>query len=163
MVAICEGIGLRSGERLTRAKAKIRAERLTFEMQEIPDRLDSVLEAIYAAYGSGWDEAAMADSPRRRLAEEAIYLGRLLLQLAPRKPEVYGLLATIASGLNHRCFCPAISKPSGFRDINKCGIEKMSPKGTLLGCLKLAVTDIEGTHRPTQDDKVLLRLDDPHS
>jgi len=83
-------------QRLTRAKAKIRAERLTFEMpdpEEIPDRLDPVLEAIYAAYGSGWDEAATADSPRRKLAEEAIYLGKLLLQFAPREPEVYGLLA----------------------------------------------------------------------
>lgn len=85
-------------QRLTRVKSKIRAERLTFEMpgaEEIPDRLDSVLEAIYAAYGSGWDEAAIADSPRRRLAEEAIYLGKLLLQLAPREPEVYGLVATM--------------------------------------------------------------------
>lgn len=83
-------------QRLTRVKAKIRAERLVFEMpdaKEIPGRLDSVLEAIYAAYGSGWDEAAIADSPRRRLAEEAIYLGKLLLQFAPREPEVYGLLA----------------------------------------------------------------------
>ncbi|TMV48007.1 RNA polymerase subunit sigma-70 [Paenibacillus mesophilus] len=83
-------------QRLTRVKAKIRAERLVFEMpdaEEIPGRLDSVLEAIYAAYGSGWDEAAIADSPRRRLAEEAIYLGKLLLQFAPREPEVYGLLA----------------------------------------------------------------------
>ncbi len=85
-------------QRLTRIKSKIRAERLTFEMpgaEEIPDRLDSVLEAIYAAYGSGWDEAAIADSPRRRLAEEAIYLGKLLLQLAPHEPEVYGLVATM--------------------------------------------------------------------
>ncbi|PWW06526.1 RNA polymerase sigma-70 factor (ECF subfamily) [Paenibacillus cellulosilyticus] len=83
-------------QRLTRAKAKIRAERLTFEMpdaEEIPDRLDPVLEAIYAAYGSGWDEADTADSPRKGLAEEAIYLGKLLLPFAPREPEVYGLLA----------------------------------------------------------------------
>lgn len=83
-------------QRLTRVKAKIGAERLTFEMpdaEEIPDRLDSVLGAIYAAYGSGWDEAAIADSPRRSLAEEAIYLGRLLLRFVPREPEAYGLLA----------------------------------------------------------------------
>ncbi|QMV42069.1 RNA polymerase sigma factor [Cohnella cholangitidis] len=83
-------------QRLTRAKAKIRAERLTFEMpdaEEIPDRLEPVLEAIYAAYGSGWDEATIANSPRRGLAEEAVYLGKLLLQFAPREPEVYGLLA----------------------------------------------------------------------
>ncbi|MEC0177431.1 sigma factor [Paenibacillus favisporus] len=83
-------------QRLTRVKAKIRTERITFELpdaEEIPNRLDSVLEAIYAAYGSGWDEAASADSPHRRLAEESIYLGRLLLQFNPREPEVNGLLA----------------------------------------------------------------------
>ncbi|MNV28335.1 Sigma-70 region 2 [compost metagenome] len=83
-------------QRLTRIKAKIRTERLTFEMpdaEEIPERLGSVLEAIYAAYGSGWDEAAIADSPRKSLAEEAIYLGRLLLRFVPREPEAYGLLA----------------------------------------------------------------------
>ncbi|WP_433618077.1 RNA polymerase sigma factor [Paenibacillus cellulositrophicus] len=83
-------------QRLTRVKAKIRTERIKFELpdaEEIPNRLDSVLEAIYAAYGSGWDEAASADSPHRRLAEESIYLGRLLLQFNPRKPEVNGLLA----------------------------------------------------------------------
>ncbi|RUS48927.1 RNA polymerase sigma factor [Cohnella sp. AR92] len=83
-------------QRLTRLKAKIRAERLVFDMpdeEELPNRLDSVLEAIYAAYGSGWEEAVIADSPRRGLAEEALYLGRLLLPFAPREPEVYGLLA----------------------------------------------------------------------
>ncbi|PQP86447.1 RNA polymerase sigma factor [Paenibacillus sp. AR247] len=83
-------------QRLTRVKAKIRTERITFELpdaEEIPNRLDSILEAIYAAYGSGWDEAASADSPHRRLAEESIYLGRLLLQFNPREPEVNGLLA----------------------------------------------------------------------
>ncbi|MBO7747099.1 RNA polymerase subunit sigma-70 [Paenibacillus sp. MWE-103] len=84
------------GQRLTRAKAHIRAERLTFEMPdaaEIPERLDAVLEAIYAAYGSGWDEAAMAGSSGWRLAEEAIYLARLLVQFTPNEPEACGLLA----------------------------------------------------------------------
>ncbi|REE68744.1 RNA polymerase sigma-70 factor (ECF subfamily) [Paenibacillus taihuensis] len=83
-------------QRLTRAKAKIRADRHTFEMpdaEEISERLEPVLEAIYAAYGSGWDEATIADSPRRGLAEESIYLGKLLLPFASREPEVYGLLA----------------------------------------------------------------------
>lgn len=83
-------------QRLTRIKAKIRNERLIFEIpdvEEVPERLDSVLEAIYAAYGSGWEEAAVADSPRKGLAEEAIYLGKLLVRFAPQEPEVYGLLA----------------------------------------------------------------------
>ncbi|SFJ20928.1 RNA polymerase sigma-70 factor, ECF subfamily [Paenibacillus sp. UNC496MF] len=84
------------GQRLTRAKAHIRAERLTFEMPdaaEIPERLDAVLETIYAAYGSGWDEAAMAGSSGRRLAEEAIHLARLLVRFTPNEPEACGLLA----------------------------------------------------------------------
>src|SRR5580704_5034466 len=52
------------GQRLARAKAKIRDARIRFELpeaQELPARLDSVLEAIYAAYGSGWDDVAGAD------------------------------------------------------------------------------------------------------
>ncbi|MEO8925159.1 MAG: DUF6596 domain-containing protein [Caldimonas sp.] len=84
------------GQRLTRAKAKIRDARIAFEVpevQELPDRLDSVLEAIYAAYGSGWDDVVGADARRKGLATEAIQLGRLLLQLMPAEPEVSGLLS----------------------------------------------------------------------
>ncbi|GLX67459.1 RNA polymerase sigma factor [Paenibacillus glycanilyticus] len=83
------------GQRLTRAKARIRSERLTFEMPdlaELPKRLDAVLEAIYAAYGSGWDDLA-GDSRRRGLTDEAIYLGRLIAAHMPEEPEAHGLLA----------------------------------------------------------------------
>ena len=74
------------GQRLTRAKVKIRDARIAFdvpEAKEVPARLDAVLEAIYAAYGSGWDDVAGADSRRKGLAAEAIHLGRLLLRLIP--------------------------------------------------------------------------------
>jgi predicted RNA polymerase sigma factor len=84
------------GQRLARAKAKIRDARIRFELpeaQELPARLDFVLEAIYAAYGSGWDDAAGADPRRKGLAADAIDLGRLLLQLMPAAPEAQGLLA----------------------------------------------------------------------
>ena len=84
------------GQRLARAKAKIRDARIRFELpepQELPARLDSVLEAIYAAYGSGWDDVAGADPRRKGLAVEAIDLGRLLLRLMPAEPEAQGLLA----------------------------------------------------------------------
>lgn len=83
-------------QRLTRAKVKIRVSGLPFELPEakqLPKRLESVLEAIYAAYGSGWDDVAGADSRRKGLATEAISLGRLLVQLMPREPEAKGLLA----------------------------------------------------------------------
>ncbi|MCD1259800.1 RNA polymerase subunit sigma-70 [Paenibacillus athensensis] len=83
-------------QRLTRTKAKLREAGVRFELperEELPQRLDAVLEAVYAAYGSGWDEASGADSRRRELAGEALYLGRLLQRLLPAEPEVLGLLA----------------------------------------------------------------------
>jgi predicted RNA polymerase sigma factor len=84
------------GQRLTRSKAKIRDAGIRFELpeaKELPLRLDAVLEAIYAAYGSGWEDVAGADPRRKGLAVEALDLGRLLLRLMPAQPEVPGLLA----------------------------------------------------------------------
>jgi RNA polymerase sigma-70 factor (ECF subfamily) len=84
------------GQRLVRAKAKIRQAGIGFRVpqrSELPDRLDAVLEAIYAAYAEGWIDADGADPQRRNLAEEAIWLGRLVAALLPREPEALGLLA----------------------------------------------------------------------
>jgi RNA polymerase sigma-70 factor (ECF subfamily) len=84
------------GQRLVRAKTKIRSGGIQFEVpqeRELPQRLDAVLEAIYAAFGIGWDDMAGVDQSGRELAEEAIWLGRVLLQLMPREAEVRGLLA----------------------------------------------------------------------
>lgn len=84
------------GQRLSRAKARIRDAGIAFELpdeSELPARVDAVLEAIYAAYGSAWDDVAGADGRRRGLAQEAIDLGRLMLRLMPAEPEVMGLLA----------------------------------------------------------------------
>src|SRR5438270_416967 len=83
-------------QRLVRAKAKIRDAGIPFEMPvpgELAARLDAVLEAIYAAYGSGWEDVAGADPRRHGLAEEAIWLGRLVARLRPDEPEAQGLLA----------------------------------------------------------------------
>ena len=84
------------GQRLVRAKTKIHEGGIRFEVPEqrqLPERLDAVLEAIYAAFGIGWDDMAGADQRGRGLAEEAIWLARALLQLMPGEPEVQGLLA----------------------------------------------------------------------
>jgi len=84
------------GQRLVRAKTKIRDAGIQFEVpqeRELPQRLDAVLEAIYAAFGIGWDDMAGVDQHGRDLAEEAIWLARVLLQLMPREAEVHGLLA----------------------------------------------------------------------
>lgn len=84
------------GQRLSRAKTKIRDAGIAFELpeaRELPERLEAVLEAIYAAYGSGWDDVAGADARRKDLAVEALDLGRLLLRLLPAEPEIMGLEA----------------------------------------------------------------------
>jgi predicted RNA polymerase sigma factor len=84
------------GQRLVRAKTKIRDGGIQFEVpqaRELPQRLDAVLEAIYAAFGIGWDDMAGVDQRGRDLAEEAIWLSRVLLHLMPGEAEVRGLLA----------------------------------------------------------------------
>jgi predicted RNA polymerase sigma factor len=84
------------GQRLVRAKTKIRDGGIQFEIPEprdLPQRLDAVLDAIYAAFGIGWDDVVGVDGRSRELAEEAIWLARMLLQLMPNEAEVSGLLA----------------------------------------------------------------------
>src|ERR1700689_3367497 len=84
------------GQRLVRAKTKIRDGGIRFEVpqeRELPQRLDAVLEAIYAAFGIGWDDMAGVDQRGRDLAEESIWLSRVLLRLMPSEAEVHGLLA----------------------------------------------------------------------
>ena len=84
------------GQRLVRAKTKIRRGGLRFEVPEppeLPRRLDAVLEAIYAAFGIGWEDVAGVDQGGPDLAEEAIWLARVLVELLPEAAEVRGLLA----------------------------------------------------------------------
>ncbi|HEX9449671.1 MAG TPA: DUF6596 domain-containing protein [Dongiaceae bacterium] len=84
------------GQRLSRAKVKIRDAGIGFDLprpRDLPERLDAVLDAIYAVYGSGWEEQVTGDEAPPGLAAEAIDLGRLLLRLMPDEPEIRGLLA----------------------------------------------------------------------
>jgi RNA polymerase sigma-70 factor (ECF subfamily) len=83
------------GQRLARAKTKIREAGLRFEEPDpdtLTDRLEAVLRAIYVAYGTAWDIHAGAEK-RRGLTDEAIYLARLIVDLCPGEPEPKGLLA----------------------------------------------------------------------
>lgn len=85
------------GQRLWRAKTKIRDARIPFDVapQELAERAFAVREAIYAAYGSGWDDLSAGASASRGLTEEAIWLARLLVRLLPDDPEARGLLALL--------------------------------------------------------------------
>ena len=84
------------GQRLSRAKAKIRLAGVPFkipEREDLLERLGVALEAIYAAFSHGWAEAFSDDPRGRNLAEEAIWLGRVAVSLIPNEPEAMGLLA----------------------------------------------------------------------
>jgi predicted RNA polymerase sigma factor len=83
------------GQRLWRAKTTIRSARISFDVpvEELPERALAVLEAIYAAYGSGWEDVAGQAAASRGLTEEAIWLARLTVRLLPDEPEARGLLA----------------------------------------------------------------------
>lgn len=82
-------------QRLVRAKARIRdTGGVAFRIpnaDELPLRLDAVLESIYAAYGKGW--ADTTDTGPSPFAHEGIWLGRLVVSLLPDEPEAKGMLA----------------------------------------------------------------------
>ncbi len=82
------------GKRLVRAKMRTRDAGIPFripEQEELPERLQAVLDAIYAAYSKGWNEVGEAGVPE--IADEAIWLGRLVVSLMPEEPEAKGMLA----------------------------------------------------------------------
>jgi predicted RNA polymerase sigma factor len=85
-------------QRLVRAKHRIRQAGIPFRVPqraELSGRLDAVLDAIYAAFAEGWTDPGGTDVARRDLAEEAIFLSRLVTELLPEEPEGLGLLALI--------------------------------------------------------------------
>lgn len=82
-------------QRIVRAKAKIRDARIPYQVpspEELPDRLDAVLQVVYLVFNEGYSASSGASLTRADLSDEAIRLGRLLLELLP-EPEVMGLLA----------------------------------------------------------------------
>ena len=86
-------------QRLVRAKAKIRAAAIAYAVpgeDEWDERLGDVLDAIYAAYGTGWDDVAGTDPAKSGLAVEALALAAMLTRLLPLAAEAWGLVALLA-------------------------------------------------------------------
>ena len=86
-------------QRLVRAKTKIRAAAIAYEVpgeDEWDARLGDVLDAIYAAYGTGWDDVAGTDPAKSGLAVEALALAATLARLVPHAAEAWGLVALVA-------------------------------------------------------------------
>jgi RNA polymerase sigma-70 factor, ECF subfamily len=82
-------------KRIVRAKAKIRESRIPYEVParaNLPERLDSVLQVTYLVFTEGYAASSGASLTRADLSQEAIRLGRLLVERLP-EPEVLGLLA----------------------------------------------------------------------
>ncbi len=82
-------------QRIVRAKKKIRAARIPYQVPsraDLPDRLDTVLHVIYLVFNEGYSASSGGSLTRPDLSGEAIRLGRLLAELLP-EPEVLGLLA----------------------------------------------------------------------
>src|SRR5579863_3500472 len=99
-------------QRIVRAKAKIRETPIPYEVpapQELPERLDAVLQVVYLVFNEGYSAAAGAEVTRAEITGEAIRLGRLLARLQP-EPEVNGLLALMLLQESRRA---ARTSPSG--------------------------------------------------
>jgi RNA polymerase sigma-70 factor, ECF subfamily len=82
-------------QRIVRAKNKIREAKIPYEVPsaaELPERLNTVLQVIYLVFNEGYSASSGAQLTRADLSQEAIRLGRLLLELLP-EPECQGLLA----------------------------------------------------------------------
>jgi len=83
-------------QRIVRAKRTLAEERVPFEVpsaDELAERLESVLEAIYLIFNEGYSATAGEDWMRPALCEDAMRLGRILANLMPWEPEVHGLVA----------------------------------------------------------------------
>jgi len=83
-------------QRLTRAKAKIRAAGIPYrvpEAEELPARLRAVLGVVYLIFNEGYSATSGDKLLRVELCDEAIRLGRLLVELVPQESEALGLLA----------------------------------------------------------------------
>jgi RNA polymerase sigma-70 factor (ECF subfamily) len=99
-------------QRIVRAKAKIRDARIPYQVPthaELPDRLDSVLRVVYLVFNEGYSASSGDSLTRHDLSEEAIRLGRLLVELLP-EPEAQGVLALM---LLHESRRAARSSPTG--------------------------------------------------
>jgi RNA polymerase sigma-70 factor (ECF subfamily) len=131
------------GQRLVRAKRKILEADIPFELpqeNDLPQRLDAVLEAIYAAYGLGRDEVAGVDQLGQDLAEEAVWLARVVLDRLPDEPEIRGLLALML-------FCDARRAARRTPDGHYVPLSEQNPATWSAATIREAETELAAASR----------------
>jgi len=99
-------------QRIVRAKTKIREARIPYEVPgraELPERLEAVLRVVYLVFNEGYSASSGESVTRAELSQEAIRLGRLIVELLP-EPEAMGLLALMLLQESRRA---ARSRPDG--------------------------------------------------
>jgi RNA polymerase sigma-70 factor (ECF subfamily) len=99
-------------QRIVRAKTKIRQARIPYEVPgraELPERLEAVLRVVYLVFNEGYSASAGESVTRAELSQEAIRLGRLIVELLP-EAEAMGLLALMLLQESRRA---ARSRPDG--------------------------------------------------
>jgi predicted RNA polymerase sigma factor len=131
------------GQRLVRAKRKILEAGIPFELpreDDLPQRLDAVLEAIYAAYGLGRDEVAGVDQPGLDLAGEAVWLARVVLDRLPDEPEIHGLLALML-------FCDARSAARRTPDGHYVPLSEQNTAAWSAAAIREAETELAAAAR----------------
>jgi RNA polymerase sigma factor (sigma-70 family) len=99
-------------QRIVRAKRTLAAARVPFEVpraEELAERLSSVLEVIYLIFNEGYSATVGDEWMRPALCDEALRLGRILAEIAPKEPEVHGLAALmeIQASRSHARIAPS--------------------------------------------------------
>ena len=132
------------GQRLVRAKRKIREAGIPFRVppaHELAPRLEAVLEAIYGAYGLGRDEPPGAEARREDLADEAIWLARVLRERMPDEPEARGLLALVL-------FCDARSEARTSPEGRYVPLSEQDPASWSAPAIAEAEAELSEASRP---------------
>jgi RNA polymerase sigma factor (sigma-70 family) len=100
-------------QRIVRAKRTLAEKRVPYEVpsgEHLAPRLASVLEVVYLVFNEGYSATSGSDWMRPALCEEALRLGRILAALAPKEPEVHGLVALMEIQASRM---PARTGPTG--------------------------------------------------
>lgn len=165
------------GQRLWRAKNKTLEAGIAFELptrESLPERLDAVLDAIYAAYGSSWEDLNGDDASLRGLDEEALWLAALTTQLLPEEAEARGLYALLLYAEARRAarrdpegrFVPlSRQNPKLYRQDLIAEAEAELKRALPLGQLgpyqleaAIQSAHLEGRRRGTSDDAAIAQL-----